>query len=65
MGAHSVDLSVVQDDDLIRMHDGGDPLGDDQFCHGRNPGKPRADPAFRSGVHGAGGIIEDKDLRML
>ena len=66
MGTHSVYPSVVQNDDLIRMHDGGDPLGDDDLrAAGQAPGKPLPDLRLCGRVHRAGGIVQDQHLRLL
>lgn len=32
VSSHIRDFTVVHDDDLVGMHDGGDPLGDDDHC---------------------------------
>ena len=63
MGADGVDLSVIHDDDLIRIHDRSDALGDDQLGHVLDGGQLPADLGFRRRIDGAGGIIENQNLR--
>lgn len=65
MGTHSVYPAVVQNDDLIRMHDGGNPLRDDDLrASGEASGKPLSYLRLRGRIHRAGGIIQDQHLRL-
>ena len=48
------------------MHDGGYPLGNDDFrASFQITGQPFADAGLCGSVHRAGGIVQDQDLRML
>src|SRR6185295_15778089 len=56
------DLAALQDDDLIGVPDGAQPVGGDQACAAAPP-EGLVDPAFGRGVQGAGGFIENQDCR--
>ena len=65
MGTDRLNVSAVQDHNLIGMHNGGDPLGDDDFCGTfQISRKSLADSGLGGGVYGAGGVIQNQDLRM-
>ncbi len=64
-GIEPVDPSVFHDEDLIRVLNTGNPLGDDQLGGSRNLlGKSTPDLRVCGRVHGAGGIIQDQYLRI-
>ena len=66
MGAHVVDLSLVQDHDPVRVHDGVEPLGDDDLGGlGAGVFEGLPDGRVGGGVHGAGGVVQDEDLGVL
>ena len=66
MGAGCLDPSMLQDYDLVGVHDGGYPLGNDDFrASFQITGQPFADAGLCGSVHRAGGIVQDQDLRML
>ena len=63
MSAHIDDLAVVEHDNAIRVHNGGDALGDDNFG-GFGHGIPQrgADARVGGGIHGGGRVVKDNDL---
>ena len=65
MGAHRMHPAVLQDDDLVGVHHGGDALGDDELGHIPQLCQSGADLPLSGGVHGAGGVVEDQDFRPL
>ena len=66
MGAYVVDPALVQDHDPVRVHDGVEPLGDDDLGGaGTDVPKRLPDGLVRGGVHGAGGVVHDEDLGIL
>ena len=65
MGPHRVDAAILHDDDLIGIHDRGNPLRNNDLGHVGELSQRSADFAFGSGIYRAGGIIEDKNFGML
>ena len=63
--AHGDDLAAIHDDDLVRVHQRGDALGDDDLRHFRPlRGQRLTDHGVGLGIDGAGGIVEDQHLRL-
>ena len=65
VGAHRMHPAVLQDDDLVGVHHGGDALGDDELGHIPQLRQSGADLPLSGGVHGAGGVVENQDFRPL
>ena len=66
MVAHVHNLTVVQNDDHIRILHGGHPLGDDQLGGaGDILGEGLTDHRIGLGVHGGGGVIQNENLGLL
>ena len=66
MGAHGMDPAVLKDDDFIRMDDGGDPLGNDDFGGARQAAfHPFPYLRFRCRVHSACGIVQNQHPGLL
>ena len=66
MRADVGELALVQYDDPVAREDRGDALRDDDLCaagHGRF--QRAADVLVRRHVHGARGVVEDQNLRLL
>lgn len=60
------DLPVLHKQNEIRIPDRGKPVGDDEGGPALGDGEHRfADPLFRYRIHGAGGLIQDQDRRIL
>ncbi len=65
MGSESVYRSVVQDNDTVCILHGGNALRDNQLCGIRYfLRKCPADFCIRGGVHGAGTVVKNQDLRL-
>ena len=63
MGAGVHHPAVIHHHDQIRIHDGGDPLGNDQLGGvGQLRGESLPDLGVGGGVHGAGAVIQNQDL---
>ena len=63
--AHGDDLAAIHDDDLVRVHQRGDALGDDDLGDlGPLRGQRLTDHGVGLGIDGAGGIVEDQHLRL-
>ena len=58
--SHSVNLSVVKNDDFISIHHGGNALSDDQLCYLCQRSKGLTDSCFRGSIYSAGGIIKNQ-----
>ncbi len=54
------DLAVLHDQDLVRTHDRGEPVGDDE-PRGAQPLQLFEHLAFGLGVEMTGGLIEEQD----
>ena len=55
--------AVLQDENAVRLHEGGDPVGDDEGGDPLPPGpKGVPDGGVRAGVHGGEGVVEDEDV---
>ena len=66
MGSVTDDLSVLQYQNLIRLLNGGDPLGDDDLCGILEiMVKTLPDFRLRCRVNSTGGVIQDQNLRAL
>jgi len=66
VGAALQDAALVQDDDLVGVLHGAQPLGDDDLGGaGDLPGEGPADEGVGAGVDGGGRVVEDEDLRPL
>ena len=66
MGSVTNDLSVLQYQNLIRLLNGGDSLGDDDLCGILEiMVETLPDLRFRCRVNSAGGVIQDQNLRVL
>ena len=66
MGAAVDDLAVIHDEDHVRVHDGGNALGDDDLRGLGDVGlEARTNQRVGLRVDGAGGVVEDEDLRLL
>ena len=64
MCVESVDAAVVQHQDPVRGFHTGNTLGDDDLGgSGDLLCERRPDAGVRRGIHGAGGVIQDQDLR--
>ena len=58
------DVAVVEDEDVIRILDGGQAVGDDEAGPVRHEvGHGFLDDALGTGVHGAGGLVQNQDRR--
>src|SRR5699024_353341 len=64
MCPHRMDPAVIQDNNLVSLHYGSNPLDDNDFRHMSQCGKRAAYPGLCGGVHSAGGIVEDEYLRV-
>lgn len=65
MLALSNNLSSVQDQNQVRIHDSADPLGDDEAGAVFHQGvQGFLDLILGGQVHTAGGVIQDKDVRI-
>ncbi len=65
LGCHGRHMTVIQHDDLVGVADGTDPLSDNDLGGaGDPPGRP-ADFGIGGGVHGAGAVVQDENLRLL
>src|SRR5699024_9563314 len=64
MRPHRMDPAVVQDNDLVSLHYGSNPLGDNDLRHMIQSGKRAAYPGLCGGIHSAGGVVEDEYLRV-
>ena len=63
--AHFGDRAVGNDDDLVRMLQGGDAVGNDDVRFARAQRmQVLQDLLFRVRIHGGDRIIEDQDLRV-
>ena len=66
MGSVTDDLSVLQYQNLVRLLNGGDPLGDDDLCGILEIMiETLPDLRLRRRVNSAGGVVEDQNLRAL
>lgn len=60
------DLPVLHKQNEIRIPNRGKPVGDDEGGPALGDGEHRfADPLFRYRIHGAGGLIQNQDRRIL
>ena len=65
MGAHACDPSVVQDDDLVRIPDGADPLAHDELGGILQlPVEALPEGGIGAVVQGGEGVVKDQDLRL-
>ena len=66
MPAKPYNPSFIHNHDLIRIHDGGDALRNDQLGGIlQRPGKAFPDFCLRCRVHRAGAVVENQDFRLL
>ena len=66
MIAHGADLTVIENDDHIRILHRGDSLGDDQLGGaGDMLGKGLTDGCVGAGIHSGGGVVQDQDPGLL
>src|SRR4029079_11085453 len=60
------DAPAIEDEDLVGMADGGEPVGDDEAGAARHEAIEGAlDEALGLGIDAGGGLIEDEDGRIL
>ena len=64
VGADGVQAAIVQNDDHIGALHRADALGDDEFGHIGQFRQGVADAGLGRGIHGAGGIVKDKNFGM-
>ena len=63
MSAHSADLSVIQQQDPVGIHDGRDALGHDDPGHiFVVPAQGCVESSFGFQIQGAGRIIKDQNI---
>ena len=66
VGTKTVDLTVIHNDDPVRVLDAGNTLCDDQLGGIRDLlGKGTADPCVCGSIYRTGGVIQDQYLRLL
>lgn len=66
MSSDAVDLTVIHNDDAIRILHTGDTLGDDEFRRSRDLLQERLTDLCVGGcIYGAGAVVENQDLRFL
>src|SRR5437762_1959828 len=64
--ANFSDAALVQDDDLVGVFDGAEPVRDDHAgASGKHPAQVIHDVALRRGIKRAGGLVEEEVFRIL